>query len=325
MIEGHGDDLYLYRGKVRHNFSSNILQNVDHTALAAWLGSQPGLLTSYPDPAPEVVERKLESIHGLPRGTVMVTAGATDAIYMIARRYGGMKSYIFRPTFSEYGDACRMYGHVFTALGEADLVWLCNPNNPDGCYRDRLPEVKPGAVTVVDAAYSDYSVRPTLTPSECVSRGDVLMLSSLTKRFSVPGLRVGYVVGHPGLIAPLKELRMPWSVCGMSIAASMRLLDRMDEYPIDAAGLHDEALRIAAALRGMGFAVSDTVCNFFLATLPAGSSSELKNWLVERHGLLIRDASNMTGNPADIRIAAQTRHENDLLINAISQWISSRR
>lgn len=322
MIEGHGDDLYLYGGdRVIHNFSSNILQKVDHSGLMAHIASQPDLLSNYPEPAPVSVERKLEEIHGLSSGSVMVTSGATDAIYLIARYFEDRKSWIRKPTFSEYEDACRMFHHTFADLDEADVVWICTPNNPDGRVCSIPEDINENVVAVVDMAYADYSARP-VTPPERIS---TLYLHSLTKRFSVPGLRVGYVVGDPDFIAGLKKLRMPWSVGSVAIAASLYLLDNMELYPIDASSLNAEALRVSAELRKCGVSIGDTDCNFFLATLPCGSAAELKSHLVDRHGILIRDASNITGNSADFRIAVQTREENDLIIKAISEWISSLR
>ncbi len=327
MIEGHGDDLYRYAGKVRHNFSSNILQSVDHTPLLLRISGLPELLTSYPEPEPRSVERMIEDIRDLPDGSVMVTAGATDAIYLIARAFAGKKSSVPSATFSEYGDACRMAGHTFTDLASADLVWLCNPNNPDGKVTPRVDVLsmissRPDAIFILDHAYADYTTEPLVTPQEAVKAGNVLMLNSLTKRFSVPGLRIGYITGTPGLLETLRKLRMPWSVGAISIAAAKYLLENRDAYSIDAAGLHTEALRMTEELQGAGFTVQPTDCNFFLVTLPHGTSASLKEWLVDRHGLLVRDASNITGNERDIRIAVQTPGENNLLINALKEWIS---
>lgn len=327
MIEGHGDDIYRYGDRVRHNFSSNILQNVGHTSLMSHLAARPELLTSYPEPEPRSVETLIERMECLPEGAVMVTAGATDAIYLIARAYSGCRSSVARKTFSEYADACRMHGHRFTDASKADLIWICNPNNPDGRVTPRqeilsMLSGRPDALFILDHAYADYTTVPLLTPAEAGGAGNVLMLNSLTKRFSVPGLRIGYITGAPALLAPLRRLRMPWSVGAVSIAAALYLLEHRDDYPIDAAGLHGEAMRVAGDLRRLGFAVSPTDCNFLLATMPRGTSAGLKEWLVARHGLLVRDASNITGCERDIRIAVQSPRENDMLIKAIEEWMS---
>lgn len=122
----------------------------------------------------------------------------------------------------------------------------------------------------------------------------------------------------------MRELRMPWSVNQLAIEAAKYLLDNKSNYHIDADGLHREALRIAESLRALGIAVSNTDCNFILCKLPAGNAAELKEYLVNSHGILIRDASNFEGlGKGHFRVAAQKPVENDMLINAIRQWMES--
>ncbi len=328
MIEGHGDDLHRYAGRVRYNFSSNILQTVDHTGLMSMLASRPELISGYPEPAPLSLERRLDSELGLPYGSTMVTAGATDAIYMIAGSCAGKTFHVCEPTFREYGDACTLHGLSEDGFDCADVVWLCNPNNPDGKVWDRsfLEEItfrRSGTLFVIDQSYSDYATDDLVTPDYAVRAGNILLLSSLTKRFSVPGLRIGYVIGSPSLTERLMRRRMPWSVSGIAIESAMYLLDHKDEYPIDSVGLHSEVCRIARGFSEAGIKVCDTKCNFLLAELPRRSASELKEWLVDRHGILIRDASNFKGlTPRHFRVAAQTPCENDLLIEAVRIWMS---
>ena len=105
MIEGHGDDVFRYNGKVRVNFSTNIHQSVDHSGLMSHLASCPGLLSNYPEPEPFSVEKKLSEIYGIPIDNILVTNGATEAIYLIARKKQGSKSAIVVPTFREIGRA----------------------------------------------------------------------------------------------------------------------------------------------------------------------------------------------------------------------------
>lgn len=72
----------------------------------------------------------------------------------------------------------------------------------------------------------------------------------------------------------------------------------------------------------MGYDVTPSATNFFLSAVPCGSAAALKEWLVCRHGLLIRDASNFAGLSAGhFRIAAQRGDENDLLLDALKEWI----
>lgn len=328
MINGHGDDLHRYPGRNLINFSSNILSGVDHTPLMEHLAPLASLPASYPDPDASALARMLGA-----EDTVVVTAGAVEAIYLIALAYRGCRSAIVGPTFSEYEDACRLHAHTVShvvSLSDttgAEMVWLCNPNNPTGHvtpHATLLAHIKahPSTLFVVDQAYAPYTTHPLLTPSEAVAAGNVVMLSSLTKRFSVPGLRIGYAVGAPGIMDRIKAVRMPWSVNALAIEGACWLLERADRYPVDADSLHAEALRLASAMGEMGIETLPTDCNFILCRLTDGRpAARLKEWLVEHHNILIRDASNFHGlTPSHFRIASQTPAHNDRLINALKQW-----
>ena len=338
MIEGHGDDIFRYGGKVRVNFSTNIPQSVDHSGLMAHLAAKGDIFRNYPEPTPGSVERKLARMHGVRPENVLVANGATEIIYLIAHAYRSGRSAILSPTFTEYQDACRMFGHSVSFMEcpeempeGMDTVWICNPNNPTGEVIERglllsVIDAHPQTLFVVDQAYASYSVKEVAGVADVMERVNVVMLQSLTKQFVVPGLRIGYAIGSGEVLGRLRGLLMPWSVSSIAIEAAHYLLDHAASYSIDSVTLHSEALRLAERLRACGMTVSDTDCNFILARLPHGEARELKEGLVERYGLLIRDASNFEGlTPQHFRVAAQTSGENDLLINAIEEWISSYR
>lgn len=340
MIDGHGDDVFRYGGKVRVNFSTNIHQGVDHSGLLGHLMSCPGLLSNYPEPEPVSVEKRLGETFGIPVGNIIVTNGATEAIYLIARMMRGSRSSIVVPTFHEYQDACAMYGHVVRFLSESevlggllspgmtDAVWLCNPNNPTGRVfsREALLEVidsMPETLFVVDQAYADYSVAEVISVPEVLSRTNVIMLQSLTKQFAVPGLRIGYAIAPDECVATLRSMRMPWSVNSFAIEASHYLLEHRKNYRVDSKMLHEEALYISRALSRLGIESHNTDCNFVLCRLPVGNACQLKEWLMDTYGMLIRDASNFeTLDHSYFRVAAQDHKSNELLIKYIEEWIS---
>lgn len=336
MIEGHGDDLFRYGGKVRINFSTNIPQNVNHDGLLEYLYRRGAVFGNYPEPEPRSVERKLAAKHGVEAENVIVTNGATEAIYLLAHLFEGKCSAIIAPTFREYQDAAAVFSHrvIFISSTDeidacgADVVWLCNPNNPTGQVfdRERLLSVidrNPGKVFIVDQAYALYSVKPVLSVADVEERKNVVVLHSLTKQFMVPGLRIGYAVGPSEMFDALRRLRMPWSVNSVAIEAAHYLLDNYADNIIDYQTLHAEARRLSLALRSTGIDVVPTDCSFLLGCLPARTAAELKEWLVATHDLLIRDASNFEGlTPRHFRIAAQSHVENDVFIKCIVEWMS---
>ena len=336
MIEGHGDDLYRYGGKLV-NFSSNVYGGINHSGLVAYLANRMEVIRNYPEPEPKSLERVIECREQLDSGGVCVTNGATEAIYLIAQAMKGSCSAVLQPTFSEYADAARLHGHqvvsfytldVRTIPEKAQVVWICNPNNPTGMVYDKAllaacVQKHPHRLFVLDQSYEAFTQRPLFTAAEAAAYPNLLVLHSMTKHYALPGLRLGYVTGCVSLIDLLRRQRMPWSVNALAVEAGHYLLQHEDEFAIDLPALLAEKDRVAEALRqigGMEVWPSDT--HYLLVQLRSGTAASLKAYLAEECGMLIRDAANFEGLDAGFfRIAVQGKKENDDLIAAIKKWI----
>ncbi len=337
MINGHGDDLYNYSQRIEGNFSSNVYNYPDKSKLKSYLQERLDHVFSYPEPVPTSLEKAFSDFFRVEAGNVCVTNGATEAIYLIAQTFREAKSAILMPTFSEYADACRMHAHrvmPFYALeaipAEARLVWLCNPNNPTGQVysRDaliRLIEKRPRTIFVIDQSYESFTLQRLFSVKEGVGFPNLVLLHSLTKHYSVPGVRLGYMTANERLLNEIRLRRMPWTVNAMAIATGFYALEQRMALPFDLTGYLREAERLRQALLSTGLIEvwpSDT--HFMLSRLRYGKASALKEYLVQEHGLLIRDASNFDGlNDHFFRVATQTPSENDKLTNAINLWITS--
>lgn len=341
MIKGHGDDAYQYKRPITVNFSSNVFGRVNLEGLKKHLCSCMDEIGSYPEPEPYTLEAGLAVRHGLQAEEVCVTNGATEAIYLIAQTFRGTNTAIYQPTFSEYADACRMHEHRVTALfmlptekeqyrlpSDIRMLWLCNPNNPTGRVvrkeeLKRLVELNPKVCFVIDQSYEFFSLRPLFTAAEAAAFSNVLLLHSMTKRYAMPGLRLGYVTGCAGLLERLRANRMPWSVNQLAIQAGMYLLAHPNEAPVDMEGYLEEANRLRERLQALGVMdVWETETHFMLVCLRIGKASALKEYLANQHGILIRDASNFEGlDDRFFRIAAQAPEENDMLVGAIKKWL----
>lgn len=334
MIEGHGDDLYRYGDKVKHNFSSNILNGVDHSRLKSFLAERLDSITHYPEPAPYSIESMVATqLHVAPEN-VMMTNGAVEAIYIISNVFGGATSGVLEPTFAEYADSCVSAGHrviSFSAIdeipAEADLIWICNPNNPTGEVIDaeRLRNIistHPDKLFIIDQAYHRYTRKALLLPSDATECDNLILVYSLTKDYSVPGLRLGYTIANRTLTEMLGKRRTPWSVNTLAIEAARFLIAHEKDYRFEPDPLIDESRRVAGSLTASGIHCFPSETNFILCCLPKGSAAQLKDYLVECEGILIRDASNFRGlSNRHFRIAVQTPDENDLLIKAIERWM----
>lgn len=322
MIEGHGDDNYRYPG-IQSDFSSNICATTSHQALMAHLASRPELLAHYPEPEAWSLEARLAKRHGIDPACIIVTNGATEAIYLIAQAFRH-RPVIPAPTFREYEDAyygtgARLGAHA--PCGERTVLWLCNPNNPDGRLYDqhfigRMTEEHD--LVVLDQSYEHYTDATLLSPRQCCETSRCIQIHSFTKTYGVPGLRLGYITAHESLTAVIRRWLRPWSVSALAVEAGKYLLQH---HELACRPDLKEAQRLRQRLLDIGIDVLPTQTNFMLCRLPSLTAAALKDHLARKRGMLIRDASNFRGlTPQHFRVAAQTPQENDALVAAISDY-----
>lgn len=327
MIKGHGDDLHLYPN-IRHNFSSNVYGDAEHSALIAHIQqAAPHVLGSYPEPEPYQLQAEIAESLGLSPKEVLVTNGATEAIYLIAHAFSPRITSFVEPTFSEYKDACRLMGHRIVdfapeQLAQIQMLWLCNPNNPTGhiCTEEaQWIAQHPSTLFVIDRSY-EYFSRCKL-PEQ--SRAEnAIYIHSLTKRYRIPGLRLGYITANEQTIERIRAVRQPWSVNALAIEAGRWIVAQGFPETIARQELWAECDRLRSAIEAMGWEVAPSQTHFLLIRTPF-VAHDLKQWLAHERGLLIRDASNFpTLSPYHIRIATQSPEANDELIRGLHDYIT---
>ena len=331
MIDGNGD---VVRGlnEAYADFSSNVYSRADYSELKEHLMTHFDVIGHYPEPDAHSLESMLAEKLGVDENTIMITNGANEAIYLIAQLYKGWASIIPQPTFTEYEDACREYGHTISyestddleILPEDRIYWLCNPNNPTGnvllkSLMNHIIRQHPRYLYVVDQSYADYTLSPMLEPKEMTDCFNLMLLHSLSKKYCIPGLRLGYVVASPIIIDRLKHIRQPWTINAMAIEAGKFLIQNDLKMIPDLKGYLAEAQRLHQNLSAIeGLMVMKTDTNFMLVNIDEGNTFELKKWLIDNYGILIRDASNFRGlDNHCFRITAQTPEENDALVEAL--------
>lgn len=334
MIFGHGDDIYSHSKPIVSNFSSNIYSSGNFLDLQQYLCSCINTIHSYPEPNAASLKSLLAQKHNVNIENILVTNGATEAIYLIAQAFRNAVSTIVSPTFSEYNDAALINDHTIYHVksldaikDNTDLVWLCNPNNPTGTVLNKgilkeYIESHPQKYIVIDQSYEYFTVKELFSVKEVIEYKNVLLLHSMTKHYAIPGLRLGYITAHADTLKIISKYHMPWSVNGLAIEAGKYLLkDRdmtinIDEYLIETQRLQN-ALN---SIKGITAFSSDT--HFFLCKLENKKACDLKKHLIDDYGILIRDASNFRGlDKHYFRIATQSVEENNILVEAIRKWI----
>ena len=335
MIYGHADDTFRYGDKLKLNFSSNIYAWADLSGLKEHLMQHFEVVCHYPESEPSILEKMLAKHLGVPENTVMITSGANEAIFLIAQLYKGWASIIPQPTFTAYEYACKAFDHLISydrkdeleIMPEDRIYWICNPNNPTGNVLvkplvNRIIRQNTRYLYVVDQSFADYTLRLMLKPSEMVDCYNLMLIGSLSKKYCIPGLRLGYVFSSPIIIDRLRQIRQPWSVNSMAIEAGKYLLANDPKMIPDLKGYLTEAQRLRKELASIeGIKVLKTDTSFMLVYIEFAEVLELKNWLIHHHGILIRDTSDFRGlDNHYFRIVARNEKDDNQLVAAIREF-----
>jgi histidinol-phosphate aminotransferase len=303
----------------------------------------------YPDRLSLELRDLLAAYHGVSADSMLVGNGSADLLWLVGLLYLRQRHVaILGPTFGEYRNVAQIMQAQITEVahpgwvvtpngftpGEStvndaaatlrkiipEVVFVCNPNNPTGHYLApddllSLYEAAPHALWIIDEAYAEF-MQPPATTSHWVDRGNWLVVRSMTKDFALGGLRLGYLLGTPALIAPLQNIQPPWNVNALAqLAGSVSLREGQPWRGETLARLRHETTLLQQQLQGLGYRPHPTTVSFFL--VPVASASELRNALLA-HRLVVRDCTSF-GLPTYIRLATQLPTHNARLLRALRQ------
>ncbi|MDN4172611.1 cobyrinate a,c-diamide synthase [Nocardioides sp. SOB77] len=287
--------------------------------------------TNYPDPTP--ARAAIAELHRRRPDEVLVTAGAAEAFELVARWKQWRHVVVVHPQFTEPHAALERAGHRVTVVPcraedgyrldpaavpeDADLVVLGNPTNPTGVLHpaaEILRLRRPKRVVLVDEAFIDTVEGERESLARDRRRG-LLVVRSLTKHWSLPGIRVGYVVGSERSIAGLAARQVPWSVSTPAVHAALACTG-----PVAVAEAGRRAARIAAwrsvlvaGLAERGVEVVESQASFVLARLGAGAREALRG-----QGVAVRRADTFPGLDGSwVRIAVRPPETTALLLGAL--------
>ena len=294
-------------------------------AIAATLPS----LGSYPDPT--AAREAIATHHGVDPAMVLPTAGGAEAFTLIARALPGERPVVVHPQFTEPEAAMLAAGrpvhrHLlappFTLdaaeLPESDLLMIGNPTNPTSVLHDSealWQLAVPGRIVVVDEAFMDS------VPGEHESLIDtdmdhLLVVRSLTKTWGIAGLRAGYVVGDPALVALLAAQQPPWAVSSPALAAMVACTgDRaMVEAQLAVIGIGRDRDHLVEGLAGLGWDVVTPAAGPFV--LADTHDPNTRQRLRER-GFAVRRGDTFPGlGPTWVRVTVRSADVTDALVEA---------
>jgi threonine-phosphate decarboxylase len=338
MIKGHGNDIYKYKKKIIADFSSNVVSGGISYGLEKHLIQNINTISNYPEPDAGSLQKIIAQYHKTELNKVLVTNGSTEAFYLIAQVFHAKKSVISIPSFAEYEDACKSHSHKIEFLSNqmikpdtkfnADTVWIGNPNNPDGKIIpldtiEKLCKTKPEIYFIIDEAYAELNINHQSCISIINKFHNIIVVRSLTKCFAVPGIRLGYLITNEYLQEKLMNIKVPWSVNSLSIETGKYIMQNYNKLLPNVNELILQSKNFQKELNKLNdLEIFETDCNYFLIKLSKGNSTDLKNFLINKYGILIRDASNFRGlNNSYFRIAVQSNSLNKKLIEGIKKCL----
>ncbi|HAO92571.1 MAG: threonine-phosphate decarboxylase [Deltaproteobacteria bacterium GWB2_55_19] len=310
------------------------------------LRSSLSLIPPYPDPDAQELKRSLSAHHSIPESSILPANGSTELIHLIPGVLRPKKALIVGPAFSEYGRALKLSGTKISGfvldwrdafrLDEkrlarrvegSDMVFIGNPSNPAGTALSREDVLsiaaicrKKGAILVVDEAFADFAEDVSII-KDAPSRTNVIVLRSMTKFYSMAGLRLGFAVASVPVIEKMRKHLPPWSVNTLaSVFARESLTDaRYIERTSKWAVAEREFLSLSLG-RLRGLRVFPSSANFIMALIEGGALDAvgLKKRLIKK-GLLIRDLEDFPGlGKAFFRLSLKKRVDNAALLRELS-------
>lgn len=312
-------------------------------AVAAAVNSD--TLANYPDRDCLALRAAIAAAEKVSEDTLLPGNGTLELIQLIALAFvrPGSRHLVLAPTFGEYARAIQLLGgqvHEYRHPAnnnslrfdpeavaatirrlQPDGIWLCNPNNPTGqqwtaaeLTHLRAADPSQRALWVIDESYRYFAAQPT--PLDGWSEGEnIIILRSLTKDQALAGLRLGYAMATPMLIATLRAVQATWSVNSLAQVAGVAAL----RAPVLAwrqrslTSLRQHAADLWAGLSNLDFEVLPTATTYSLVKVD--NAADFRRQLLIQ-GLQVRDCISFA-LPQHIRIAARRPAENEQLLAAI--------
>jgi len=361
-LSGHGGD--LLRRAHQLGLSSSAL--LDFSASINPLGTPEGVLRAaqqallrvehYPEIDALSLVEALAAYHELPQENLLAGSGATELLSLFPHVFKPRRALLVTPAFTEYERNLRREHAAIDYFplsaenhfqldvekllqqmkNDTDLILLANPGNPTGAGIDvqtilELTErTRNRAMLAVDEAFVDFCPLHSVV-NRVPDYPNLFVFRSLTKFYSIPGLRAGYMAGPAEKMARLAAAKDPWTLSTPAIEAAKACLEESGHRQTTLEMIPALRQELAAGLSKLGCQVFPSQANYLLMRLPGGDPDA--GLLCEEllgAGILVRDCTNFHGlNCRYLRVAVRCRADNDRLLDAMQRafgslgWLSS--
>jgi len=301
------------------DMSSNLMPLAMDAGLRQTLIDRLAEIGFLPETASETLRDLFAARHCRTSAEVLVGNGTTDFIFAVPAAAGRKRALIVNPTYNDYRLACAWAGvpvsdcflaaedhfrlapeRLAAELTGDELVFLCNPNNPSGgctpsATLHALAQDNPATLFLVDESYLPFTRGKSLL--DLPPLANLLVLTSFSKIYGIPGLRLGFLTGSPTLLATITARNKPWTVNRMAQVAGEYLVSKGDAHVEEVLRFiethrPDFVARLAAL---PGVEVIDGVCNFILCRLGGKLRADRLRAEMLARRIMIRDCANFTG------------------------------
>jgi threonine-phosphate decarboxylase len=335
------------------DFSANLNPLGPPAWVRDWLTQHLAGLERYPAPDYSAARQAIANHHQLQPEQVLLTNGGAEAIFLAAALHAWQRAAIMTPSFGEYARACCAHrlsiveialpapdfaldvDTLLARLNDIDVLFLCRPNNPTATLIDTSAmEVLldytawSGCRVVVDEAFVDM-VGDTHDAVSLVPLLDryphLILLRSMTKFYTLPGLRLGYLLADAATIQAAQTHQPPWSVNHLAAELVAPLLADGAFTRRTQRWLASERPRLRQALSELGLDVVPSQACFFLIRpgaeqRAAGTTSDVLFERLLQQGVLVRHTHNFAGLEGEwLRVALRDEAANRRLVNELKK------
>lgn len=302
-------------------------------------------VADYPEPSGKRLKEIIAQRENVSSEEILLGNGGAEIITLLASYLQRKRVAIVQPAFIEYEKMCKAYNckieHVvlredhwndltemFSIAKRVDAIFLCNPNNPTGItYRmedlQKLMQVckQHNCYLIIDEAFYDFVLSPQPIRTYVNANSHVITIRSLTKMYSIAGLRLGYLIGPAEIVHELQNIQPPWSVNAIAMKAGELSLQDDSFAQKTRQYVANERLRVKEVLIEAGYYVSESEVNFYILRDPDLTNQlPLIRYLLT-NGIVPRHTENFRGLDGRwIRLAIKSKLENEQLINVLLSW-----
>jgi histidinol-phosphate aminotransferase len=294
----------------------------------------PEILRRYPSPKADAFRAMAARVHGVTPDMVLAGNGSDEILAIVMRTYVGPgevlaypdPTYTLYPVLADEGESrvrtvpwAPGWDLPINALLETSprAIFFANPNAPTGTLvkKARVRELAQAfdGLLLVDEAYVDFADESCL---DLVREfPNVVLCRTFSKGYSLAGLRFGYAIAAPTVVAEMMKVKDSYNCDAIAILAATAALEDQAYAQKGWQAVRSERARLAAELARRGYEITPSQANFVFARCPRGNAADIY-LVLKRQGILVRFFEK-PGLLDKLRITIGTAEQNDALLRAL--------